>query len=65
VVPIALLTWAWSAGKMVKDFGPVIPSRTVHFAFGKPMKITGRGQKEQKRIVDFIQQNLDKWRAEN
>ncbi|MCK4507987.1 MAG: 1-acyl-sn-glycerol-3-phosphate acyltransferase [Desulfuromonadales bacterium] len=65
VVPVALLTWAWSAGKMVKDFGPVVPSRTIHFAFGEPMEITGRGQEEQKHIVDFIQGNLEKWRAEN
>ncbi len=65
VVPVALLTWAWSAGKMVKDFGPIIPSRTIHFAFGEPMEVAGKGQEEQSRIVDFIQGHLDKWRAEN
>ena len=63
VVPVALLTWAWSAGKMIKDFGPIVPSRTVHFAFGEPMEVAEKGQEEQKRIVDFIQKNLDKWRA--
>ncbi len=65
VIPVALLTWAWSAGKMIKDFGPIIPSRTVHFAFGEPMEITGKGQEEQKAIVDFIQRHLKKWRAED
>ncbi len=64
VVPVALLTWAWSAGKMIKDFGPIVPSRTVHFAFGEPMEVAGKGQEEQKRIVDFIQKNLDKWRGD-
>lgn len=64
VVPFALLTWAWSAGKLVKDFGPIIPSRDIHFAFGKPMEITGKGQKEQQEIVDFIQNNLNEWRNE-
>lgn len=65
VVPVALQTWAWSAGKMVKDFGPIIPSRTIHFAFGEPMEVTGRGQEEQQRIVEFIQGHLKNWRAEN
>jgi 1-acyl-sn-glycerol-3-phosphate acyltransferase len=65
VVPVALLTWAWSAGKMVKDFGPIIPSRTIHFAFGEPMEVTGKGQEEQQRIVDFIQGNLKKWRRDD
>jgi 1-acyl-sn-glycerol-3-phosphate acyltransferase len=49
---------------MVKDFGPIIPSRTIHFAFGEPMEITGKGQEEQQSIVDFIQSHLKRWRAE-
>ena len=64
VIPVALLTWAWSAGKLVKDFGPIIPSRTVHFAFGKPMEITGKGQEQHATIVDFIQSHLKKWQEE-
>ncbi len=63
VVPFALLTWAWSTGKRIKDFGPIIPSRTIHFAFGEPMQVTGKGQEEQQRIVDFIQGNLEDWKA--
>ncbi len=63
VVPVALLTWAWSAGKMVKDFGPIVPSRTIHFAFGEPMEVAGKGQEEQARIVAFIEEHLQKWRA--
>ena len=62
VVPVALLTWAWSAGKMIKDFGPIVPSRTVHFAFGEPMEVAGKGQEEQARIVAFIEEHLNKWR---
>jgi 1-acyl-sn-glycerol-3-phosphate acyltransferase len=63
VVPVALLTWAWSSGKMLKDFGPIFPSRTIHFAFGEPMEVSGRGQEEQQRIVDFIQGHLKRWRS--
>ena len=61
VVPIALLTWAWTAGKKIKDFGPIIPDRTIHFAFGEPFEVTGKGQEEQQRVVDFIQQHLAEW----
>jgi 1-acyl-sn-glycerol-3-phosphate acyltransferase len=64
VIPVALLTWAWSSGKKFKDFGPIIPSRTIHFAFGEPMEISDKGQEEHQRIVEFIQKNLDKWRSE-
>lgn len=63
VVPVALLTWAWSGGKLVKDFGPIVPSRTIHFAFGEPMEVTGRGQEEQARIVAFIEEHLEKWKT--
>lgn len=62
VVPVALLTWAWSSGQLVKDFGPIVPSRTIHFAFGEPLEVSDRGQEEQQRIVDFIRQHLDQWR---
>jgi len=61
VIPVALLTWAWSAGRLVKDFGPLHPERTIHFAFGEPFEVTGKGQEEQQRIVDFIQQHLARW----
>lgn len=61
VVPVALLTWAWSAGKKIKDFGPIYPKRTIHFAFGEPFEVTGKGQEEHQRVVDFIQQHLAEW----
>lgn len=63
VVPVALLTWAWSTGRIIKDFGPIVPSRTVHFAFGEPMQVTGKGQEEQQRIVAFIEEHLERWRT--
>jgi len=61
VVPVALLTWAWSAGTWVKDFGRIHPERTIHFAFGEPFEVEGKGQDEQQQIVDFIQQHLERW----
>ena len=61
VVPIALKTDAWGIGKLVKEFGPVDTRKRVHFAFGGPMKIEGRGAVEHQKVIDFIQNNLNKW----
>lgn len=64
VVPVALLTDAWQNGKHLKDFGKIDASRTVHFAFGEPIRIRGRGDAEHRAIIDFITANLNKWKTE-
>jgi len=61
VVPVALRTSAWSPGKILKDYGPIIPSRPIHFAFGEPFTITGKGNEEHQRVVRFIQEHLANW----
>ncbi len=61
VVPVALLTDAWGNGKHLKDFGRIDPSRKVHFAFGAPMTIHGRGDEEHQRIIEFITGKLREW----
>jgi 1-acyl-sn-glycerol-3-phosphate acyltransferase len=61
VVPVALLTDAWGNGKRLKDFGRIDPSRKVHFAFGEPLRITGRGDEEHQKIVAFIIGKLKEW----
>ncbi len=61
VVPMAMKTWAWSHGRFLKDFGPLVPSRPVHFAIGEPMEIEGKGQTEHDQIVQFIQQHMAEW----
>ncbi len=65
VVPVALKTDAWGTGKLIKDFGPVDRTKKVHFAFGKPMPIAGRGVEEHKRIIAFIQKRLEEWGKED
>ncbi|MHB8708562.1 MAG: lysophospholipid acyltransferase family protein [Desulfuromonadales bacterium] len=62
VVPVALQTSAWSPGKFLKDYGPIIPSRPIHFAFGEPFAVVGKGNEEHQRVVRFIQEHLEKWR---
>ena len=61
VVPVALLTDAWGNGKRLKDFGRIDPSKKVHFAFGEPMQIAGRGEEEHQRIIEFISGKLREW----
>jgi 1-acyl-sn-glycerol-3-phosphate acyltransferase len=64
VVPVALRTDAWGTGRIIKDFGPVDRKKKVHFAFGEPMRITGRGVEEHKKIIAFIQERLEEWGKE-
>ena len=58
VIPLALKTDAWQNGKMFKDFGRIDRSITAHFAFGKPLKVGGRGSEEHQIINDFITEKL-------
>jgi 1-acyl-sn-glycerol-3-phosphate acyltransferase len=64
VVPVALKTDAWGVGKIVKEFGPVDKNKKVHFAFGEPMRITGRGAEEHKKVIAFIQGRIEEWEKE-
>jgi 1-acyl-sn-glycerol-3-phosphate acyltransferase len=61
IVPIALKTDAWGNGKYLKDFGKIDPSKAVHFAFGKPLWIKGRGSEEHQAIIEFILKKLEEW----
>ena len=61
VVPIALLTDAWGNGKYLKDFGKIDPSKKIHFSFGEPMTIQGRGDEEHQKIIEFITGKLKEW----
>lgn len=61
VVPVALRTSAWSPGKLMKDYGPIIPSRPIHFAFGEPFTVAGKGNEEHQRVIGFIREHLKQW----
>ena len=61
VLPVAIKTDAWGHGTLIKDFGRIFPNKKVYFAFGEPMKITGNGQEQHKRSIEFIQQNIKNW----
>jgi len=62
VIPVALRTDAWANAKyFVKDFGRIDPSKEVHFAFGEPITVTGRGVEEHERCLAFIEDHLEAW----
>ncbi len=60
-VPVAMKTDAWGIGRYVKEFGPIDNRKTVHFAFGEPMKIVGRGAEEHERVITFIMEKIEEW----
>lgn len=61
-LPVALKTDAWGLGKRVKDFGPIVPEKTVHIRFGEPVWVCGAGKKEHADIVSFIGQEIAGWK---
>ncbi len=61
IVPLALKTDAWAQGKLIKDFGPIYPNRTIHFTFGEPISVIEQGKTEQAQICSFIEEHLKKW----
>lgn len=64
IVPLALLTDAWENGTISKDFGKIVPSRKVHFAFGRPLVVEGKGNEEHQQIIDFIESHLAIWQKQ-
>jgi 1-acyl-sn-glycerol-3-phosphate acyltransferase len=63
VVPLALLTDAWGNGRLIKEFGKIDVSRTVRFAFGRPLRVEERAGEVQREIIDFVGGNLKQWRS--
>jgi 1-acyl-sn-glycerol-3-phosphate acyltransferase len=64
IVPFALKTDAWGIGKRLKDFGLIDRNKIVHFTFGEPIEVEGRGTAEHEKIVMFIQKKLEEWGKE-
>ena len=62
ILPLALKTDFLDKGNILRDFGPVHPERDVWFDFGEAMEITGHGQEEQQKILDFIVPRLKEWK---
>ncbi|MDZ7723529.1 MAG: lysophospholipid acyltransferase family protein [candidate division KSB1 bacterium] len=64
IIPIAIRTDFWGKGKWVKELGPISPERPVQIKFHPPLSISGRGEAEHQKSIDFIQSTVDAWLAE-
>ncbi len=63
-LPLAIKSDFWGVGKLVKDFGPLDHSKTIHFEFAAPRQICGNGREEHEWIIRFIRERIATWRTE-
>lgn len=61
VVPVALKTDAWGAGRVIKDFGPIDPRKPARFSVGEPFQVQGNGKQEHHAVFDFIHRRIEHW----
>ena len=61
IIPLALKTDAWGEGKLIKDFGPINPQKTIHFSFDAPIYVSGTGKNEHEKIILFIKEKMNEW----
>jgi 1-acyl-sn-glycerol-3-phosphate acyltransferase len=62
IIPLALDTSAWKNGNFIKDFGKIDVSKDVHFAFGEPIRVQGKGTEEHQVIIEYIETKLKEWK---
>jgi 1-acyl-sn-glycerol-3-phosphate acyltransferase len=61
--PIAVKSDFWGEKGLIRGFGPLRPSRTIHIALGEPITVQGRGKQEHQKIVGFVEEHLAGWGA--
>lgn len=64
IIPVAVRSDAWGIGKAVKEFGKIDPTLPVHFSFGEPIDVEGRGTAAHQAVVHFISEHLRMWGME-
>ena len=65
IVPLALKTDCWGNGKLLKDFGKIVPSKTIRLRFGAPLEVEGNGKSQQNLVISHIENCLSEWQREN
>lgn len=63
IVPLALKTDAWGIGSIIPEIGKIDPTKKVHFSFGEPIEVNGRGIEQHEEILQFITYSLQSWAA--
>ena len=61
VIPFAVKTDFWGEGGIIRGFGAVRPDRTIHFEFGPPLDVDGRGKAAHLQTIEFIESRLLRW----
>jgi len=61
VVPLALKTDFSGIGPIVKEFGRIDRSKTVHFRFGNPLDAARDPKAVHSAVVEFISRSLREW----
>ena len=61
VIPVAIKTDFQGNGKLIKDMGPIDPSKMLYFKFGEPIAVEGKGREAHQYVVEFISENLKAW----
>lgn len=61
VIPVAIKTDFWGYGRWLKDFGPVNRDKPIFISFGGAMEVQGSGKNEHAQVIEFIQDNLNRW----
>lgn len=61
LLPIAVKTDFMGIGRLIRDFGRIDRSKTVHIKVGRPISVQGNMREAQNSAVDFITSNLLAW----
>jgi 1-acyl-sn-glycerol-3-phosphate acyltransferase len=61
VLPLALKTDFHGIGKVVRDFGRIDRSKSVHFKFGPAIEVSGNGRDAHEATLRFIGETLESW----
>jgi 1-acyl-sn-glycerol-3-phosphate acyltransferase len=61
VIPVAIKTDFQGNGKLIKDMGPIDPTKMLYFKFGEPITVEGKGREAHQYVVEFISENLKAW----
>jgi 1-acyl-sn-glycerol-3-phosphate acyltransferase len=63
-IPLALKTDFVQNGTWIKDFGRIMPEKTIYMEFGPPVNIEDNGKAQHQAIKAFIIDRLKTWGAE-
>lgn len=61
IIPFALKTDFIAPGRLIPDFGPIDPSKHIHFEFGAPIAVSDNGKFEHNEIIRFIAEKINHW----